>query len=146
MAKVLKKINDDDTIDVPNYVPNKEKGYQPDIIRSIMGGGSIIDEKDENSHFALNKIKKPKYSQGNKRNKSKHRNDSNLEPPPGELTGLKQKKKRVKFKSNFVEFVDLESYKEHNLKMCFMEGDQEIEPIEIDEETCKCWKKYCVIF
>lgn len=51
-----------------------------------------------------------------------------------------KKKKKVTFRRNFIDFVDIESFKKHNFKMCYSEVDDN------DFETKgNCCKKLCLI-
>ena len=77
---------------------------------------NIID----NSLSPLTRCKKPKYSQINNNNKSKR---SQMHSPDKESTTdcSQQKKRRVRFRDQLIDFVDVESFKPYNLKMCFSE-------------------------
>jgi hypothetical protein len=78
----------------------------------------------DNSLAPLTRSKKPKYSQINNSVKSIKNpiiNSSPEKESTSDNSGIPKGKRRVKFKSEFLDFVDVESFKAYNIKMCFSE-------------------------
>jgi hypothetical protein len=132
MSKLSNRIANLESPEVNNFVTMRDIPYSPLPVNSILKD-AIIDEKFELNSLNKLKKKKPNYMQSNTKqttNKEKQ----------------KKKKKRVRFKYEFVDEVLIESYKEHNLKMCFMQGEIE-EIIYKEKRDCReCLEKYCLTF
>jgi hypothetical protein len=116
---------------------------------------TIIKDEDKNdtsvAHLNKNVEKKPKYLQINSKSKKNVlQGIQNIQGSPKVTESPdKNKKKKVKFKQDFINEVWIESYKEYNLKMCFMEMDlEQNDNFENNSESAckKCVEKMCLIF
>ena len=56
----------------------------------------------------------------------------------------RKKKKKVKFKDPFLDFVNVESLKEFNLRMTYIEYDDEQEVLSFHKECCSRLSKCCI--
>jgi len=111
----------------------RDISHKENLINSIIKDSLLEDGTEFNSLNLLNNLeeraKKHKYSQSKKLIK-------NIQN--------KKKKRSLRFKIDFIEEIEIESYKEHNQKMCFKEIDDEIEK---NQKGCRsCLEKLCLIF
>lgn len=134
MSMSLNRKTSSDKTEVNNYITIREIPCSPIPISYIFKDSLSEDKLELSSVNILNKLneKKNKYC----RRSSKHIIHKNKN---------RNKKKKVRFKHDFIDEVVIESYKEHNLKMCFMQVIME-EPNLNKKKNCKeCIEKYCVI-
>ena len=135
MSKLSNSNASNDVLQAINMVTMRDISYKEIPINSIIKDSLLEDGTEFNALNLLNNSK----SRYNKLlhlhgNSSKHCSKKD-----------KRKKKRLlKFRLDFIDEVEIESYKEHNQKMCY----REIE--ENDEKKIKdcrsCLEKLCVIF
>jgi hypothetical protein len=109
------------------------------------GGLAILNE----TSVPLSRPKKPKYSQVNC--KSGRKSGLTPEDVKHDISTPKQgkrQKKRVKFKDNFIEPVEIESFKAYNLKMCFSELSMFYAPTKSDSWCKECMNSFskCSIY
>ena len=90
---------------------------------------SIIQNSENNKGPSKELKKGVSYSQAKKK---KTTNSSRISEEK-EIKPYKEKK-RVVLKEQFIDYVDIESFKTHNIKMCFNELN-----LEPEEKQCKCF-------
>ena len=113
-----------------NLITMKDIPYTQIPVNSILKDSIYDDNYVSNwgSSNSLNRLR-PKYLQSTGKRNSKFK-----------------KKKKVRFKADFIDEVLIESFKEHNLKMCYMQEEIE-ENLSPPKKDCKsCVQKYCPIF
>lgn len=113
-----------------NLITMKDIPYTQIPVNSILKDSIYDDNFVSNwgSTNSLNRLR-PKYLQSTGKRNSKFK-----------------KKKKVRFKTDFIDEVLIESYKEHNLKMCYMQEEIE-ENLSPPKRDCKsCVQRYCPIF
>jgi hypothetical protein len=113
-----------------NIITMKDIPYTQIPVNSILKDSIYEDNCDSNwgSSYILRKLR-PKYPQSTSKRSSKSK-----------------KKKKVRFKADFIDEVLIESYKEHNLKMCYMQEEIEDNLIPLKKDCRSCIQRYCVIF
>lgn len=118
------------------------------IVNSYIKDTFPDDKPVDTSLTPINKIKekKPKYSQVNSKLSGSIRNSKkNLHTPEKEPIIVKKKKKLV-YRENFLDIVDVESYKKYNKAMTWPDGIHFDEP---EEDQCRkykeCFEKTCLI-
>jgi hypothetical protein len=124
MSKLLNGDTSKDVLDNKRDISNKEI-----ILNSIIKDSLLEDGTEFNSLNLLNNreesVKKHKYLKSHKKEK-------------------KKKKRVLRFRLDLIEEVEIESYKEHNQKMCFREIEEDDEK---NGKDCRsCLEKLCLIF
>ena len=130
MSKLSTRKENNEKQNEINLITMKDIPYTQIPVNSILKD-SIYDENyvsNWGSSYSKNRLR-PNYLQSTGKRNSKFK-----------------KKKKVRFKADFIDEVLIESYKEHNLKMCYMHEEIE-ENLNPPKRDCKsCVQKYCLIF
>ena len=129
MSKLLNGDTSKDVLNNKNSETIRDNSYKEIIINSIIKDSLLEDGTEFNSLNLLNNreesVNKHKYLQSNKKEK-------------------KKKKRLLRFKLDLIDEVEIESYKEHNQKMCFREIEDDVEK---NAKDCRsCLEKFCLIF
>jgi hypothetical protein len=136
MSKLSYRKTDIDTPEVNNYITMREIANSPIPISTIFKDALAEDKFELHSLNIMNKLKEKNANNHYKCLKKNYNK---------EKTKDKKKKKKVRFKMDFIDEVLIESFKEHNLKMCFMQEEME-EPLIIKKKNCKeCIENFCLI-
>jgi hypothetical protein len=131
MSKLSSRNSTNEIMTGVNMITMRDIPYTPIPINSIIKDSLQDDQIGFSTLNVLNKgssEKKPKYLQSNsKQNKKSMR-----------------KRKKVRFKQDFIEEVYIESYKEYNQKMCYTQSN--VDDLDGKRDCKKCLEKYCRIF
>lgn len=133
-------------------INNEQEIKDKNVIATILKDS--IENSNDISSSPFVKNKKPKYLQSNSKSKRNtisllnSSNKNNISHEGHKLNPEKSKKRRVKFKDSFIDWVDIESFKIYNLKMCFSEYEGMLNDSKKNscEEACSFFKNKCSIF
>ena len=134
MSKRSKANPSNDVLQAMNVVTMRDIPYKEIPINSIIKDSLLEDGTDFMAFNLLNtrevKEKKLKHLQSNSKLINKREK--------------KKKKRLLRFKLDFIDEVEIESYKEHNQKMCFREIEEDV--VRNGKDCRSCLEKLCVIF
>ncbi len=113
----------DCSITINNEKQSKKEDQSRNFLKSVSPGKTAISPFTE-----------LKEMNNKKKGKSKEKNSKAFEDSSLFKKTIQQKKKKLKFKQPFIEYINIESYKSLNSLMCFSDPH-----MDIKVKKCKCF-------
>ncbi len=133
---------------ITDFSINDENNDQ-DLVSYIMRDANSKDKINVTSVLPLSMLKEKVSRLGNSKQTTKNiEESSDKETINLNKKILKNKKKKLKFKKDFVEVIEIESFKIYNSKMTFMEWalNREVEETIACKKFKECFYKNCNIY